>query len=239
MEPVVWRGPDAVQLGLGGPGRVLAGLTEGEVALLLQPERPARGDLSRCGVTPERWEELSSWRRSPSGSHAPPEIPELLALDDSPLTRAVLARAGMARQGTAGTQPAVRVLTDSWVTDPVRVRPLLAEDLPHLALTVDPAGITVAPLVVPGRTACTRCLDLRRTHADPAWPTAATQLRITAGPAASPVLTEVAAGLALLALRPGSPGWRVEARTVGEVRVDPHPECGCLTPPCADGRVPA
>lgn len=250
MEPVVWRGPGSVQLGLGGEGRVLSGLTDAEVTLLMRPGEPSRAELSRHGVRMARWKELAAWRAeagslsqegefSPGGAEetgwAAGSLPALIALDHSSLTRAVVSAAERARGPHPAAGRPVHVLTDGWVTDPIRVRPLLARDLPHLPLTVDSVGLTVGPLVIPGVTACTRCLDLHRTEADSAWPTAATQLRITRAPAATAALTAVAASLALFTLRPGAPGWRVEPGRVGEVRVAPHPECGCLTPPSGDG----
>lgn len=238
MVPVVWRGPGAVQIALGGPGRVLDDLTEEEVSLLLGTVEPGPDDLDRRGVAAERWESLAAWRRD-AAPREPGALPDLLALDSRPLTAAVSRRAEHARRGRLGGASAVRVLTDYWVTDPLRVRPLLAGDHPHLPITIDDLGITVGPLVVPGVTACTRCLDLWRTDADRAWPVAATQLRISREPAVSPLLREVAASLALLSLQPGAPGWRVELDHVGEVRVEPHPLCGCIRPPSADGPSPS
>jgi hypothetical protein len=47
---------------------------------------------------------------------------------------------------------------------------LMADRLPHLAVSADEAIGVVGPLVIPGRTACLRCLDLARTERDPAWP---------------------------------------------------------------------
>lgn len=42
--------------------------------------------------------------------------------------------------------------------------------LPHLALRGEEAIGVVGPLVLPGRSACLRCVDLRKTDLDPAWP---------------------------------------------------------------------
>jgi bacteriocin biosynthesis cyclodehydratase domain-containing protein len=41
--------------------------------------------------------------------------------------------------------------------------------LPHLVIAVEPEGAVVGPLVLPGRTACTRCIALRRVDADRHW----------------------------------------------------------------------
>ncbi len=48
---------------------------------------------------------------------------------------------------------------------------------PHLVVGVCETGGAVGPLVVPGRSACLRCLDLSRTDRDPAWPVVQAQLR--------------------------------------------------------------
>jgi hypothetical protein len=48
--------------------------------------------------------------------------------------------------------------------------------LPHLLSEVRGDVGVVGPLVVPGRSACLRCLDLTRTDRDPGWPAIAVQL---------------------------------------------------------------
>jgi hypothetical protein len=47
---------------------------------------------------------------------------------------------------------------------------LVSAGIPHLAVTAAEAIGTVGPLVLPGRSACLRCLDLARAERDPAWP---------------------------------------------------------------------
>jgi hypothetical protein len=47
---------------------------------------------------------------------------------------------------------------------------------PHLAVDVRDGVAIVGPLVVPGRTACLRCLELIRADRDPAWPRVSAQL---------------------------------------------------------------
>jgi len=42
--------------------------------------------------------------------------------------------------------------------------------VPHLCVTVSETLAVLGPLVEPGRTACLRCLDLRRADLDPSWP---------------------------------------------------------------------
>ena len=239
MAPVVWRELGSVQIGLGGPGRVLTGLTEEETTLLLRAGDALPIDLRRYETGAPRWRELKEWLALASAPPPMCPVPKVLPVTDAPLESAIAAAALRARPSAAPATQTVHVLANAWVSDPFAVRRLMAADLPHLPVTADDRGLTIGPLVVPGDTACTRCLDLHRTDADPRWPMAATQLRITKWPPVSRELTEAATGLALLALRPGAPVWRIEHVRVGEVRVEPHPECGCITPPCGDGPGPA
>jgi len=53
---------------------------------------------------------------------------------------------------------------------------LVRERVPHLAASASEAIGVVGPLVVPGQSACLRCLDLARTDRDPAWPLILAQL---------------------------------------------------------------
>ncbi len=52
----------------------------------------------------------------------------------------------------------------------VQFAPFLRTDAPHLPIAVEPARITVGPLVRPGRTPCLSCRDAEDTACDPAWP---------------------------------------------------------------------
>lgn len=66
----------------------------------------------------------------------------------------------------AETPEVDRVLTDHFVR----------HDQPHLLLRCLGRSVCVGPLVIPGRTSCVRCADLRRSDADSAWPRVLTQL---------------------------------------------------------------
>ena len=79
---------------------------------------------------------------------------------------------------------------------------LLRDDTPHLLVGVRETTAVIGPLVVPGASACLRCLDLRRADRDPAWPVIAAQL--AAAPPRTPAaacdiaLASLAASLATL-----------------------------------------
>ncbi len=53
---------------------------------------------------------------------------------------------------------------------------LVRRAVPHLAAAASEAIGVVGPLVLPGRSACLRCLDLTRAEHDPAWPLILAQL---------------------------------------------------------------
>jgi bacteriocin biosynthesis cyclodehydratase domain-containing protein len=122
---------------------------------------------------------------------------------------------------------------------------LMREQIPHLAVSAGEAIGMVGPLVLPGSSACLRCLDLARADRDPAWPLILAQLagREPDPPACdAPLAAAVAAQAAFQALalidraRPAAavtsgtlelvlPGWQWRRRTW-----PPHPRCSCGAP---------
>lgn len=257
-EPVLWRRPGEVQVGVSA-ARILTGLEPTEIDLLLDLAVPRSAqwlarELTVRGIPSARWEKIRSSLPAPARS-TPVRRGSVLLLDSHPLTVQVghllaergvrvitesVGRSGRTRDRVPSRRPALAVLTDSWVTDPVRVGPLMRHDVTHLPIVVDDA-VTVGPVVVPGGGACTRCLELSRTDADPAWPAVATQLRHLPGPLETELV--LAAGLAawvvadVLRDAPTS-GWRITDGAVLPVTVECHPRCGCFTPPSAADRVP-
>jgi bacteriocin biosynthesis cyclodehydratase domain-containing protein len=120
---------------------------------------------------------------------------------------------------------------------------LASQGVPHLAASASEAIGVVGPLVLPGRSACLRCLDLTRAERDPAWPVILAQLASQPGtdpPACDTVLATMvaaqAAAQALAFIDQGAhasavtggtlelvlPGWQWRRRTW-----QPHPRCGC------------
>ena len=116
--------------------------------------------------------------------------------------------------------------------------------VPHLAVLAGEAIGVVGPLVIPGRTACLRCLDYARAANDPSWPLILAQIsRRRPEPAAcdtvlATAVAAQAAAQALLALdkAPAAsaavngtlelvlPDWRWRRRTW-----PPHPACPCAS----------
>lgn len=141
----------------------------------------------------------------------------------------------------AGRRPDVVVLVEPSDADPARRVELMRAGVAHLAAGVREVTGVVGPLVVPGSSACLRCLDLSRTDRDAAWPLLSAQLAgggVDRARAGDTVLTAATAALAagqVLAridgARPATvngtlelqlPDWRVRRRGWS-----PHPACGC------------
>jgi hypothetical protein len=157
--------------------------------------------------------------------------------------RAVERAAPEVRTGEDGGVPDLVILTGPVLPDVVGA--LMRERVPHLATWTGEAIGVVGPLVRPSLSTCLRCVDLRKAHADPAWPKVLAQATFTrARPqACDTVLAAMTATLAAaqaLALidRGGAfpvtvngtlevvlPDWRWRRRTW-----PPHPACGCGAP---------
>lgn len=143
------------------------------------------------------------------------------------------------RTNPAG-QPDIAVLAPAGALDERDAAALLDGDVPHLLAQVrDTVGV-VGPLVLPGRSACLRCLDLARSDRDPDWPTIAVQLSQGArsAPACDAVLAasvSAQAALQVLSLLDGQrpaavdgtleltlPDWRWRRRSWQQ-----HAGCSC------------
>ncbi len=151
------------------------------------------------------------------------------------------ARPGLRTLVPAGRSADLVVLLECGVADPVAHAPLLDAGIAHLSVVIGEASVRVGPLVVPGRTACLRCLDLHRTDADPCWPAVAAQLAAAPARAARTEETTLAlmaaacAATQVLAHVDGRPatthGGALEIALPLGLPVAqqwaPHPRCGC------------
>ncbi|GAA1001504.1 hypothetical protein GCM10009551_073660 [Nocardiopsis tropica] len=163
-----------------------AGLTDGDVAELLDALRE-HGLLQ-----PEPRSAALRVHLHGRGQVTDALLDEVASLD------CVQVSAGTSRSWTPeGRDVDLVLLTDALSPDPVLVRRLMHGRVPHLPVVVrDGAGV-IGPLVLPGATACLRCLDHTRTDADPGWPTLACQLFGRSGRATPQVLRMTAAVAAL------------------------------------------
>lgn len=123
----------------------------------------------------------------------------------------------------------------------------------HLLVHLDAQRAELGPLVIPGVTACTRCLDLHRLDRDPAWTLLAVQLLTgaRAEPAPEPALAASLAAATcstVLGYLDGEPepGWSTAADSSWELRAawpslrrrtrTPHLDCDCQAGTSRPGR---
>jgi bacteriocin biosynthesis cyclodehydratase domain-containing protein len=152
----------------------------------------------------------------------------------------------LAGAGWPGKAPPSTALPDLAILvgrHPMELRAgLMSDQVPHLAVAADEAIGVVGPLVIPGRTACLRCLDLTRAERDPAWPLILAQIdgrepdplacdaplaAAVAAQAAAQVLAFIDRAVAVNAVADGTlelvlPGWQWRRRTWPR-----HPACSC------------
>lgn len=163
-----------------------------------------------------------------------------LGVDPTPLLQA----AGLDRDEADPT--AVLVLSDG-EPDRDRLDRLVADRVPHLVVRLVDGVVTLGPFVVPGQTACLRCVDLHLAADDPLWPAlvaqhaAAPHLAGQAGwpePRDLPLVTLATAwavrDLCTHAEGDRPPTWsatvRLEAGLAGltDVQWLRHPACACF-----------
>jgi hypothetical protein len=92
-----------------------------------------------------------------------------LARDIAPGVNAWSGRSA-SRLSDHGSRPDLVILAPVGPLDPVLVRELGAEEIPHLLATAFEGCGLVGPLVIPGMTPCLDCLDLTRRDRDLSWP---------------------------------------------------------------------
>ena len=207
--PLVWRSPNALQLGAAVPRVVLTDPGELENGLLaalrhgasLSTLQTIGGGLGGSpGAVTRLLETLApafeaEGGRADAAASDPHRDQRLVALDaDDPtferlaanlvaLGYAVTSARDAFTDGVPAPAVALVVIAAPWVIAPARHLPWLRHDVPHLAMVFDDAGARVGPLVEPGVGPCLRCLDLGRRDEDAAWPVIAAQL--ASRPAAS------------------------------------------------------
>ncbi|MCG5216607.1 ThiF family adenylyltransferase [Streptosporangium soli] len=84
--------------------------------------------------------------------------------------------AAASRPGDAARPPDLAILAPAEPLDEVLVAELMAAGIPHLLVTAFEGFGSIGPLVLPGRTACLRCVELARRDRDPAWPIVSARL---------------------------------------------------------------
>jgi bacteriocin biosynthesis cyclodehydratase domain-containing protein len=147
---------------------------------------------------------------------------------------------------TCSAEPAVGLLAGLGEPDRELVDGWMRDRVPHLLVRLAEGRAAIGPFVVPGSTACLRCVDAHHTDADPTWPLLVRQYaeacrrprRDGIPEPLDPLLATVAAGWAARDLATYVDGGRpstwsttltldadltaVETRTWSR-----HPDCGC------------
>lgn len=133
-------------------------------------------------------------------------------------------------------EPALTVLLSAGPAERERADDLLRHGRPHLVVAGSPAGWQIGPLVVPGLTACLRCVDAALAETDPRRPVVLAQQTAVAATLLDPLPRAAALALAAqqaLAFVDGDePVVWSATLTLGEgapqlTRWRRHPHCGC------------
>lgn len=235
--PIVWRSPNAIQVGGETARVVLDPLSEGEERMLaaVRAGVPSHA-LAAIGDGPA---EASAFldRIAPALLHGErPPAPAVhvrvrsAARDDVARTVRMLGLVA----APADRRPSVGVIITDHAVPARAYRDWIREGVAHFAVVFGAESVTIGPVVRPGATGCLRCADLGRVEADAAWPAVASQLAVLpAAMALEPVArTEALCVAARLAMAVGGGGdgaeilrsWRRMGGRVG-VEVAPHDEC--------------
>ena len=262
--PRVWRTPDSIQFGVESPVLVLDGVSAAEERMLAAlasgvSVEGLRVVAAKARAEPHEVERLLERVRSVlvSPRRSAPAPAMRVLIDGGGETAAALGRmlsaAGAEVDAGPPWPPGVEgppegsvdavVIVASYAVEPQRHARWLRRDVPHLPIVYADGGVTVGPLVRPGRGPCLRCVDLHRTDADPAWPAMATQLHTRERVGETAVAAAAAAARAAAVVLAAG-GGRASAETVAGSAVsarlaigamdwvsrawEPHPECGCL-----------
>ena len=159
-------------------------------------------------------------------------VPDLLASSGADV------RSGLAWSDPVVDAASAAVLIASYAIEPGRHARWLRRDIPHLPVVFGDEGVVVGPFAHPGAGPCLRCVDLRRTEEDPAWPAMAAQLYTLPRPGETAIVSAAAAAMAatvvLAAVLHGETDRRCasehyDARSGRWSRRTwkAHPECGC------------
>jgi hypothetical protein len=164
---------------------------------------------------------------------APPELGHVLTAALRAAGLRVVAAPGIARPAAPSAD--VTVVADHGVVSRERLDPLVRHDRPHLVVHGGALGWTVGPFVVPGVTACLRCVDAALSEHDPRRPFVLEQSTRTSVPV-DPVLRDLALTWAVRDLQAHADGERPTTWSASvslgqglpEVRTwRRHPHCGC------------
>jgi hypothetical protein len=148
-----------------------------------------------------------------------------------------LASCGLA-PAPAGVRPTVSLQIGAGEPPRSRTDVLVRDDRPHLVVSLYADRARLGPFVVPGSTACLRCVDAHLAERDPRRALILEQLEgTTTSPPIDPVLAEAAVALAVRELVTYAEGdrpttWSATLTLGADLGQPPrswsrHPHCGC------------
>jgi bacteriocin biosynthesis cyclodehydratase domain-containing protein len=176
--------------------------------------------------------------------HALVRVIGSLGVDPRPL----FASAGLRVDEDASTDetPSAALVLSIGEVDRAELDPLLRGNLTHLVVRLVEGSVVLGPLVVPGSTACVRCIDAHTAIDDPHWPALAARHASGGSDRHDGVAEPVDSALATLAVawavrdlvshvegsRPAT--WSTTVRlapalaSITETQWLRHPACGCV-----------
>lgn len=222
--PLVWRTPDALQLGIDQPVAVIDNVTgSAQKMLAALVGGITRPGLSMIGTATGAVEaEVEALLRSVgaalvdsgespgTGAAGHRAAAHRVAIDgDGPTARQIgaLVHANGPEMcwGAADTVPApvdLAVIVAHFAIPPDRYGGWLRRDIPHLPVVFGDRLIRIGPLVEPGVGPCLYCVEKARADVDPAWPAIASQLLGRTAPSETLLTSaETAARTARIVLR--------------------------------------
>lgn len=178
--------------------------------------------------------------------------PHLLGLPRAKALREIIAADfPEVRMGALGV-PDLSIVVGGSVTDLGVVGRLLSADIVHLPLTVNDRSINIGPLVIPGQTACSVCVEHSLMEVHPDWLAVRQACEKTEQPEVSRHLLSAGAAFTVQMIeqlvkgQPLAPGrqpmsasasvsWRVFERGMETTVWHPHPSCLCCALESAGG----
>ncbi|GAA3539568.1 hypothetical protein [Nocardioides daeguensis] len=235
--------PDPDPAGAPDAAEALARLRESGLVLPVDPTTPAH---LRAQAGPDAVRRQAARAASCVVLDAPPGARTLLEplLDTAGLRVAAPPRdaAGAGEAGEAGEAggTAVRLVVADGPVARERLDPLVRASVPHLLVAGDATAVRIGPFVVPGRTACLRCVDAHESLHDERLPLLVTQAArqcVADPPPRDPVLDRLALAWAVRDLarfvdgeEPSTWSATVDLGPAAAPVVTPwgrHPYCGC------------
>jgi len=248
-RPIVWRTPTSLQIGTDPVLAVLDDVTDGDARLLSAlTAGSSRAGLdtlaAHAGVPPHRVGEVLraiAPALDASGEQAAAQRLPLAIVGRGVGAARVAGVVGEAGHPVAhgpsvthvsGRKPAAAVLISGFVSDPIEHQRWLRRDIAHLPIVFGEVSVTIGPLVVPGITACLRCVEQHRATADQSWPAVAPQLWGRSASTETAALATEAAVEALRVMRGrGLDGLAVRLDADSGARTErvwqPSEHCGC------------